>query len=201
MPAVLGVAGAPFDLSERPPDLERPDCPPMPDRLEPPDIPRALDRVPGPAMLPVPDIPADLPVIPAPPLMPDARDDDAPGMLPIPDDAPSGPDMPDIPDRTPSPATPRGRVAGMLDIPLLPPIEPALGRFPGVIVPLPDGFADRGGPVDRSPILAIPPCCAQPGTATNARAMPNRKILDQCCTCRIAAPPTCRPAWSPRGVP
>jgi hypothetical protein len=166
----------------------------MPDRLVPPDIPLALDWVPEPAMLPALDIPADPLAIPAPPPMPDARGGDAPGMPPMPDAAPwdpGTPAMPDIPDRTPSPATPRGRVAGMLNIPLLPPIEPALGRFPGANTPLPDGLAGRGDPLGRSPMVAIPPCCAQAGTATTIRARLNRKGFDQCCERCIVASSTC----------
>ena len=85
--------------------------------------------------------------------------------------------MPDIPDRTPSPATPRGRVAGMLDIPPVPPIEPAPGRLPGAIGRIPDGFAVRGGPVDRSPMPPIPPCCAPAGMATTIRARLNRTFF------------------------
>jgi hypothetical protein len=163
----------------------------MPDRLAPPDIPLALDWVPEPAMLPAPAIPADPLAIPAPPLMPEALDDFVPGIPPMPDDAPWDPGipaMPDIPDWTPNPATPRGRVAGMLEIPL-PPIEPAFGRFPGAIVAPPDGFAEPGGLVPRSPIPAIPLCCAQPGTARTVRARLNRRLLNQYCQCCIGASP------------
>jgi len=60
----------------------------MPDAPAPPDIPLALDRVPNPAMPPVPDIPADPPLILALPFTPDAPDDDAPAMAPMPDDVP-----------------------------------------------------------------------------------------------------------------
>ena len=149
----------------------------MPDGLAPPDIPLVLDRVPGPAMLPGPDIPADPPVIPARPLIPDVPDDDAPGMPPMPDDAPWGPAMPDIPDRTPSPATPRGRVAGALDIPLVPAMESMFGRVAGPCVPIAGGFAGRGAPVDRSPMPPIPPCCAPAGMATTTRARLNRTLF------------------------
>ena len=200
------AAEPPLGIPARPPNPERLDCPPiperlprlvappMPDGLAPPDIPLALDRVPGPAMLPVPDIPADPPVIPELLLMTDPFDDDAPDMPPIPDDAPWGPDMPDIPDRTPNPATPRGRVAGMPDTPLLPPIEPMFGRVPGAPVPFPDGFAARGGPVDRSPMTPIPLCCAWTGMATTVRARLNSKTFIHSCESRIVASLTCLPA-------
>ena len=69
--------------------------------------------------------------------------------------------MLDIPDWTPNPATPRGRVAGMLEIPL-PPIEPAFGRVLGRHRPAPQtGSPNRDDLVGRSPIAVIPPCCAQ----------------------------------------
>jgi hypothetical protein len=142
-------------------------------------------------MLPVLDIPVDPLAIPAPPLMPEALDDFAPGIPPMPDDAPWDPEipaMPDIPDWTPNPATPRGRVAGMLEIPP-PPIKPAFGRVSGVIVPLLDGLADRGDPVGRSPITVIPPCCAHAGAATTVRAKLTRRLLDQYCHCCIGASP------------
>jgi len=176
----------------------------MLDGLASPDIPLVLDRVRGSAMLPVPDIPVDPPILPALPLMPDERDDVAPAMPPMPDDAPWDPEIPGIPgipDRTPNPAIPKGRVAGMLGIPLLPPIEPPLGRFPGVVVPIPDGFAARGGPVDRSPMTPIPPCCAQAGTATTVRARLSRRVFDQRFGCRIVTSPTCLPACSRQCVP
>jgi hypothetical protein len=149
----------------------------MLDGLAPLDIPLALARVSDPAALPVPDIPADPPLILALPFIPDAPDDDTPGIAPIPDDAPWGPDMPDIPDRTPSPATPRGRVAGALDIPLVPPMEPMFGRVAGAPCPIPDGFAGRGAPGDRSPMPPIPPCCAPAGIATTIRARLNRMVF------------------------
>jgi hypothetical protein len=170
----------------------------MPDGFAPPDIPPTLDRAPGPAALPVPDIPVNPPLILLLPPMPAVLDDGAPGMPPMPDDAPWGPAMPDMPDRTPSPATPRGRVAGMLDIPLLPLIDPVFGRAPGAPVPVPDGFAARGA-VDRSPIPPMPLCCAQDGAAAIARA--NRRVVVQSSTRNICDSLTCSAAWPPRRVP
>jgi hypothetical protein len=154
-------------------------------------------------MLLAPGIPVDPLAIPTPPLMPVALDDFVPAIPPMPDDAPWNPEipaMPDIPDWTPNPATPRGRVAGMLETPL-PPIELAFGRVSGAIAPLFDALADRGDPVGRSPIAVIPPCCAEAGTAPTVRATPNRRLLDQSFQCSIGASPTCRPVWSPRCAP
>ena len=152
----------------------------MPDGLAPSDILAAFALVPGPVRLPKPDIPEDPAGIPAPPVMPCARDDGPPAMLPMPDDGPWDPGMlpmPDIPDRTPSPATPRGRVAGALDIPLVPAMESMFGRVAGPCVPIAGGFAGRGAPVDRSPMPPIPPCCAPAGMATTIRARLNRMVF------------------------
>lgn len=160
-------------------------------------MPPALDRLSEPVGLPAPDVAAGLPVIPPSPFMPDALGEAPPGMDFIPDGPPWDPDippMPDIPDRTPNPSTPKGRVAGMLDIPLPPPMPPAPGRVPGVIVPIPDGFDFWGGPADRSPIPDIPPCCAKAGVPTIVRIMVAKNAFDQHRCCRIREPSTCFPA-------
>ncbi len=212
----LGAAELPLGIPWRPPSRPELDCPPMPvrpprtdvppmpDWPTPPDIEPAFDGVLGPVRLPKPGIPVDPPLIPARPLIPDALEDGPPAMPPIPDDAswePGTPPMPDIPERTPSPATPSGRVAGVPDIPLLPPIEPMSGRGAGTPGPVPDGLEVRGAPGDRSPMPPIPPCCAQAGMATAARAKLSRSAFVQSWNVRMLASPTCPRVWSPRCAP
>jgi hypothetical protein len=169
--------------------LPMPEPPPVPEGALPPDIPPELGRLPTPGMPLIPEDPDVPPGMPDVPLMPDRGDRD-----------PDMPPMPGIRGCTPRPATPRGRVAGVPDIPLPPSIGPGFARSPGATGPFSPEPPRLGVPAERPPMLDIPPCWAHAGE-TMSSIRPSRRIGDRHQACRISPPVTSSPASKRRHAP